>query len=116
MKGAATLAAALALGLVVAGCTNGPSATVTAARGPSATVTSACESLLQIKVPPGTGQPGSGVGLAIALPSNEVQSLIHSDDPKLAEDARKITDFENHQGVDSAFIDAQTQCRKLGVG
>jgi hypothetical protein len=115
MKVAATLAAALVLGLVVAGCTSSPSATVTAAHGPNATVTAACESLLQIKVPPGAGQPHSGVGLAVVLSSQVKEDLIHSGNPKLAQDTRTMTNLIHPIGIDSALIAARTECRKVGV-
>ena len=116
MKVAATLAAALALRLAVAGCTSGPSATVTAVHEPTARVTAACESLLQSRLPPGTGQPRSGVGVAVALSPQLKEELIRSGNPRLAQDPRTMTNLLHPVGIDPALIAARTECRKFGVG
>ena len=115
MKAAAMLAAAFGLGLLVAGCTSGPSATDTTGHRPSAAETAACAPIVKFKLPPGAGRPGSGVGVAIALPPPLVTDLIHSGDPKLVRDARTIMNSRSPGGVDPAFIGAQTECRKIGV-
>lgn len=70
---------------------------------------------LQIKVPPGAGQPHSGVGLAVVLSSQVKEDLIHSGNPKLAQDTRTMTNLIHPIGIDSALIAARTECRKVGV-
>ena len=115
MKAAATLAAALGLGLVVAGCTSGPSATETVARGPSAAETAACAPFVKVKLPPGAGRAGSGTGAAIALSPKLVENLIHSGDPRLAQNARTITNLRIPAGIVPAFIGVQAECRKIGA-
>jgi hypothetical protein len=74
MKVAVALAASLWLGLVMTSCSNGLSATATAA----------CSAILKITLPPAIGGSREGTNVGIAIPANLVENLIHSGDPTLA--------------------------------
>lgn len=110
--------ATLCLGFVVANCTSGPSARVS---GPSAKDIAACAPMVKVKLPP----VKLGMGLAIALPTKQAENLIDSGNPRLAETGHIFTQPENRvtspESGDrnvyvDAFLSAQAECRKLGVG
>jgi hypothetical protein len=106
MKAAAGLAAVLGLGLVLASCASGPSATETAA----------CAPILKVTLPPGAGGATEGMGEAIALPTKLVDNLIRSGDPTLTRYGRTMTNPGIGVGFVKAFIGARTECRKIGAG
>ena len=104
MKAAVALTASLGLGLVMTGCSSGPSAIETAA----------CKAVLRITLPPGIGEPMVGGEIGIALPANLTENLIHSGDPTLARYGRAIAS-SGGKGFVKAFDGAQTECRTAGA-
>jgi hypothetical protein len=100
--------AALGLGLMLAGCTTGPSATLS---GPSGKELAACVPIVKVKVPP----VKPGMGFAIALPTTEAENLIKSGNLRLAETGRIFhRPGEDGSVYVKAFLSAQTECRKIG--
>jgi hypothetical protein len=105
MKVAVAVAAVVGLGLVAAGCSSGPSATETAA----------CGAILKITLPFAVGGAGLGSNEAISIPTNLVESLIHSGDPTLAHYGRVMAKPGSSNGFVKAFNNAQAQCRIVGA-
>jgi hypothetical protein len=103
-EGRLALAAVVGLGLVMASCS----------RGPSATEAAACSAILKVALPPGIGESREGTSVGIAIPANLVENLIHSGDPTLTRDGRAIVSA-NGRGFVKAFDEAQTECRMAGA-
>jgi hypothetical protein len=104
MKVAVALAASLWLGLVMTSCSNGLSATATAA----------CSAILKITLPPAIGGSREGTNAGIAIPANLVENLIHSGDPTLARYGHAIVSA-NGKGFVKAYDGAQAECRMAGA-
>ena len=104
MKVALAVAASLGIGLVMTGCSSGPSATETAA----------CNAILRITLPAGIGEPTEGGEIGIAFPANLTENLIHSGDPTLARYGRAVASSSG-EGLVKAFEGAQTECRMAGA-
>jgi hypothetical protein len=103
------LAAALGLALMSASCTRGQTAT---ASGPSAKEIAACAPIMNFKLPP----VRQGAGLGIALPAKQVEKLIESGNPTLAQNGRVFTNGgDNGKVYVNAFLRAQAECRKIGA-
>jgi hypothetical protein len=114
MTKAGAVLATLGLGFVLAGCTSGSRAT---ASGPSAKEIAACAPIVNVKLPP----VRPGMGLAIALPTKQVESLIKSGNPTLARNGRIFTEPQSARPPRSgnvyvnALVNAQAECRQIGV-
>ena len=97
---------ALVLGVLVAGCSTGPSSAETAA----------CAAILKLSLPPGAGHTGEESVVSIGLPTNTKHNLINSGDPILTRFGRTMGKPDNGASFEQALPAAQAECRKLGVG
>jgi hypothetical protein len=106
MKAGAAFVAVIGLGLLIAGCSTGP----------SASETTACAPFLKVTLPAALGGAREGTNESIALRTSFVDNLIHSGNPTLTRYGRAMTRSESGSDFVNAVLGAQAECRRIGAG